>query len=81
MNCFTHSRSTAVGMCVICQKGVCHECVARQTPRLACAACAAPGNVPALPVRFARYEGRTMVWPKRYAAPWNSTGMNAVRGR
>ena len=47
MNCFTHSRSTAVGMCVICQKGVCHQCVARQTPRLACAACAAPGKVPA----------------------------------
>ena len=27
------------------------------------------------PARFARYDGRTMLWPKRYAAPWNSTGM------
>jgi hypothetical protein len=36
MNCFTHSRSAAVGMCVVCQKGICHECVARETPRLVC---------------------------------------------
>lgn len=44
MNCFTHSGKAAVGMCVLCQKGVCHECVARQTPRLVCRACAArPG--------------------------------------
>jgi hypothetical protein len=41
MNCFTHSGKAAVGMCVLCQKGVCHECVARQTPRLVCRACAA----------------------------------------
>ena len=40
-----------------------------------------PGSVPGLPTRFARYEGRIMLCPKRYAAPWNSTGMNAVRGR
>ena len=44
MNCFTHSRSAAVGMCAICQKGVCHECVARQTPRLMCTDCAAHGE-------------------------------------
>ena len=44
MNCFTHSRSAAVGMCAICQKGVCHECVARQTPRLMCTACAGRGG-------------------------------------
>ena len=46
MNCFTHSRSAAVGMCVLCQKGVCHECVAKDTPRLVCRACAARGSVP-----------------------------------
>lgn len=40
MNCFAHSRNPAVGMCVVCQKGVCHECVARQTPRLVCRTCA-----------------------------------------
>src|SRR6266487_4104520 len=46
MNCFTHSRNAAVGLCVLCQKGVCHECVARETPRLVCRACVARGSVP-----------------------------------
>jgi hypothetical protein len=40
MNCFVHDRATAVGMCTICQKGICRECVARETPRLVCRACA-----------------------------------------
>jgi hypothetical protein len=39
MNCFTHSRTPAVGLCVVCQKGVCHDCVARQAPRLVCRTC------------------------------------------
>jgi hypothetical protein len=46
MNCFTHSGAAAVGMCVLCQKGICHECVARETPRLVCRACDARGGVP-----------------------------------
>jgi len=45
MNCYTHSRSAAVGICAVCQKAVCHECVARDSPRLACAACADRGSV------------------------------------
>jgi hypothetical protein len=45
MNCFTHSRNAAVGMCAFCQKGICHECVATETPRLVCRACAARGGV------------------------------------
>src|SRR5258708_5306406 len=44
MNCFTHSRSAAVGVCVVCQKGVCHQCVAREAPRLVCRACGARGS-------------------------------------
>ena len=48
MNCFTHSRTPAVGMCVVCQKGVCHECVARQSPRLVCRTC----STAAAPVGF-----------------------------
>jgi len=48
MNCFTHSRTPAVGMCVVCQKGVCHECVARQSPRLVCRAC----STTVVPLRF-----------------------------
>jgi hypothetical protein len=46
MNCFTHSRSAAVGTCVLCQKGICHECVALETPRLVCRGCAARGSLP-----------------------------------
>jgi hypothetical protein len=45
MNCFTHSRNAAVGMCVLCQRGLCHECVGRETPRLLCRACTAQGGV------------------------------------
>jgi hypothetical protein len=39
MNCFTHSRNAAVGICAVCQKAICHECVARDTPRLVCREC------------------------------------------
>ena len=46
MNCFTHSGKAAVGICVVCQRGVCHECAARETPRLLCRACAARGSTP-----------------------------------
>jgi hypothetical protein len=46
MNCFTHSRNAAVGICALCQKGVCHECAARETPRVVCRSCAAQGSVP-----------------------------------
>jgi len=45
MNCFTHGRNAAVGMCASCQRGVCHECVANEMPRLVCRACAARGSV------------------------------------
>ncbi len=48
MTCFTHSRTAAVGLCGVCQKAVCHECVARDTPRLVCRACAARGSVPGI---------------------------------
>jgi len=44
MNCFTHSRNAAVGMCVACQKGICHQCVAQEMPRLVCRTCAARGG-------------------------------------
>ena len=43
MNCFTHSRPP-VGVCGVCQKAVCHECVQRDTPRVVCRACAARGG-------------------------------------
>jgi hypothetical protein len=39
MNCFVHDRSPAVGLCSVCQKAVCRECVDRETPRLVCRTC------------------------------------------
>jgi ribosomal protein L40E len=45
MNCFKHERVAAVGMCAVCQKGVCRECVARDTPRIVCRTCVDRGGV------------------------------------
>ena len=50
MNCFTHSRTAAVSLCGVCQKAVCHECVARDTPRLVCRACADRGGALSYPL-------------------------------
>ena len=55
MNCFTHGRSAAVGMCALCQKGVCHECIATGAPRIVCRACAARGSV--LPYGWSGWYG------------------------
>jgi hypothetical protein len=44
MNCFTHSRNAAVGMCLGCQKAICHECVANEMARLVCRACSVRGG-------------------------------------
>jgi hypothetical protein len=45
MNCYTHGRSAAVGVCGFCQRAVCHECVARDAPRVVCAGCAGRSSV------------------------------------
>ncbi len=45
MNCFTHGGTPAVGICAVCQKAVCHQCVAQDTPRLVCRSCAARGPI------------------------------------
>jgi len=45
MNCFVHDRSPAVGLCAVCQKGVCRECVGRDSPRLICRTCIQRGAI------------------------------------
>ncbi len=40
MNCFTHDRTPAIGLCAACQKAICHACVGRDAPRLTCTSCA-----------------------------------------
>jgi hypothetical protein len=39
MNCFNHVSSPAVGLCSVCQKGVCRACVGSEAPRLVCRTC------------------------------------------
>jgi hypothetical protein len=43
MNCYTHPTTAAVGICAVCQKAVCRDCVGRDAPRLACRDCVARG--------------------------------------
>lgn len=45
MNCFIHDRSPAVGICSSCQKGVCPQCVGRDTPRVVCQTCLQRGLI------------------------------------
>jgi hypothetical protein len=54
MNCFTHVGIAAVGMCVVCHRGVCRDCVGRDRPRLVCSTCA---------------SGRSNLWGYEYRSP------------
>ena len=40
VNCYVHDRLPAVGLCAVCQKAVCRDCVARDNPRMVCRTCA-----------------------------------------
>lgn len=39
MNCFVHERVAAIGVCGVCQKAVCRQCLGREAPRLVCRTC------------------------------------------
>jgi hypothetical protein len=39
VNCFNHDRVAAVGICAVCQKAVCHQCVGTDSPRIVCNHC------------------------------------------
>jgi hypothetical protein len=43
MNCYTHYTIPAVGMCAVCQRAICRDCVGHDVPRLICRSCAERG--------------------------------------
>jgi hypothetical protein len=45
MNCFVHDRVPAVGLCSVCQKAACRDCVGLDTPRVVCRTCLEQRNV------------------------------------
>jgi len=39
VNCFNHPQTAAVGLCALCQKAVCRQCVGADSPRVICSSC------------------------------------------
>jgi len=60
MNCFVHDQSSAVGVCAVCQKAMCRQCVGRESPRLVCRACSERRAVLGFEYRTAAAIGE---WP------------------
>jgi hypothetical protein len=60
MNCFTHDRTPAVGMCAVCQKGVCRDRVGLDAPRVVCRTCAEERRVVGFEYRSSIARGS---WP------------------
>ena len=60
MNCYTHRQTSAVGVCAVCQKGICRDCVGADTPRLVCKDCVARSAIIGFEYRSATTVGS---WP------------------
>ena len=60
MNCFLHDRTAAIGLCAVCQKAVCRECVGRDVPRVVCRACLDQRSIQGFEYRSAAGIGS---WP------------------
>jgi hypothetical protein len=39
VNCYIHPQTAAVGLCALCQKAVCRQCVGADSPRVVCRSC------------------------------------------
>jgi len=39
VNCYNHPQTAAVGVCALCQKAVCRQCVGADSPRIVCGSC------------------------------------------
>jgi hypothetical protein len=74
MNCFVHDRVAAIGLCAVCQKAVCRECIGRETPRLVCQTCL--GQLGGFGFEY-RSEASIGPWPLLHVC----TGFNPVTMR
>ena len=68
MQCFNHSDRNAVGLCKVCSKGLCHDCVTDLGHGLACK-----------DKHEAEAEGINMIITKN-AKMYKSTGWNMLLG-
>ena len=74
MNCYVHEHAPAVGFCSECQKALCHQCVAQETPRLVCRTCVIHGSAVGFEYRSSASIGS---WPLIHIC----TGINTTTMR
>ena len=66
MNCYLHDRSAAIGVCAVCLRAMCRDCVGIDTPRLVCRSCAGQRSVLGFEYRSAIVIGG---WPVQFLPP------------
>jgi hypothetical protein len=60
MNCFVHDRTAAIGICAVCQRAMCRDCIGRDAPRVVCRVCADRRSIHGFEYRSAASIGN---WP------------------